>query len=888
MMTQAPDSVIVTGPNFSQTISSNLLVTPTGGTQITLGAALAGAAGGGLYLGKLSISGPLSGSPIIRRATTTGGASGKGSGAVPVVLGATKPILYLEYQVVDATSGAVIESWQPYTGSVSPGSQTIAPLVGARLGWNLMQVRANGDNTSIVTSVVPFGVGAIIAVWGQSLALDLFAPFASSDPETLAQAGVTVNPNTAMFGSWAVEGGSDQNYPPTWSVPGDSTPYWSTSGVTLISLLANALGCNVGMIGYAVGSTPLVEWQPGRTTSPTHFPTLATILTSAGTGGIDVLLGRIGHADAKLGTPVSIMERQWVGVINGVQNLFPNNIFRRIYMTIPGLISYAPATTQTVMDVRFASKTVAANDAMGEYVDSLNAPLYVDGVHPSQAGGATDANNIYRSIARLLGIIPVGSQGPYFGGAGTRTPLVPKNIVIPVQQNGGTAFVGIGTPQNQFSAFLQSDTLYTSPLALDGTTPITISNPVQVTLTLASDPGVGSSLNVLYRPYPDTTATVASALDDNDTNGGGIAVGRQIYDQAYPIAIPASGSALTVTTPSNTTAGTAIAVSGSYFGNTPSAFDWGTDNSTWTAGTSVSVGGGSYAFSAGSGVLDGVYNLYVRDHNNLGVVGVSGVFGVTEVSPVALPTIANHVMALTPDVGLTNVFSDNAYTTQAVIGNNAGSVKDATATGNNFALLTGFSLTAPTYVGNAKNSLPAMRFTAANSNSLRIMSGAPLPPQLQTSSGWTMAAFFTIPALPAGSNFYEVIEIDVNGLGQRLRLVVLATGIVRAYMLDDTTSTTVNSPSAITAGSTVAVIWGWNGTSLQMTVNAQANQTATPASRVNAVPWADAWIGSMRTASTTWANFASMDLLELHAWNTAFTTGNASSLATYATSKWGS
>lgn len=42
---QAPDSVIVTGPNFEQILSPDILVTPDGGEQTTLGAALANSTG---------------------------------------------------------------------------------------------------------------------------------------------------------------------------------------------------------------------------------------------------------------------------------------------------------------------------------------------------------------------------------------------------------------------------------------------------------------------------------------------------------------------------------------------------------------------------------------------------------------------------------------------------------------------------------------------------------------------------------------------------------------------------------------------------------------------------------------------------------------------------
>lgn len=535
-------------------------------TQVT---AIQGTAAAALplttYPSAPTVSGPFSGKPIIQMTNRNGGAFGLGSGPVPITLTLPVAVAYLEYQVVDATSGAVIEAWQPYVGSVRPGTQTIRPIVSTRLGWNFIQLRANGVVGSVAISTVPFGVGDIILGWGQSLMVTKMSTYITSDPATIASLGITISPYCSMFCSYAQDGGSNVNYPPTWAPPADGGPYNSAFAAQFLSLLVAKAGYNIGFAGYGVGSSAITEWLPGATGSLVHLPTLLALI-KLGVTGWAIEIREQGHAEAKLATPSALYLQQDMTVRNALELVNPIRA-RTILQTIPALGSYSPATPATVMAVRSSLKQLSATDQSVEYVDDLNATLWSDQVHPSQAGGVLSAQNCYRAVARLLGLMPVGSVGPYINGSLTRISNAPTTITIPVQQRGGTALVGIGTLTNQFQVFLASDAAFANPLSVTGVALAASS----ITLTLASDPGVGVALNVLYRPgtFDISSSFTGSGIYDDHVDSDGLATGRQLNDPGYALPVPGTISALTVNTPASTTSGAPITLSGSYFGTAP-------------------------------------------------------------------------------------------------------------------------------------------------------------------------------------------------------------------------------------------------------------------------------------------------------------------------------
>lgn len=93
-MPALPNSTVVTGPNFQLTAIERLLITPEGGSQISLGQALGGgsqtASGGGQV--------EMTGGYLIVRA---------GAGVTTIVILPTDPNLFFPYTVKYRTGGPV-------------------------------------------------------------------------------------------------------------------------------------------------------------------------------------------------------------------------------------------------------------------------------------------------------------------------------------------------------------------------------------------------------------------------------------------------------------------------------------------------------------------------------------------------------------------------------------------------------------------------------------------------------------------------------------------------------------------------------------------------------------------------------------------------------------
>lgn len=90
---------------------------------------------------------------------------------------------------------------------------------------------------------------------------------------------------------------------------------------------------------------------------------------------------------------------------------------------------------------------------------------------------------------------------------------------------------------------------------------------------------------------------------------------------------------LTVDTPAPPGPNVAFTVSGALYNDTPTALDYSTDGSTWTAAPSPTISASGYSFQM-PGLAGGTYTLHVRDHNNPSVFGVSASFSI------AAPSVA--------------------------------------------------------------------------------------------------------------------------------------------------------------------------------------------------------------------------------------------------------
>ena len=88
--------------------------------------------------------------------------------------------------------------------------------------------------------------------------------------------------------------------------------------------------------------------------------------------------------------------------------------------------------------------------------------------------------------------------------------------------------------------------------------------------------------------------------------------------------------ALTVAAISGVAAGAPLTVSGAYFNDSPTAFDYSLDGGlTWLPASGVTVGGGAFSFVIAAGLAAGEYTVQVRPLDAPLAVGVSNSFIVT-------------------------------------------------------------------------------------------------------------------------------------------------------------------------------------------------------------------------------------------------------------------
>lgn len=485
----------------------------------------------GIYPGTLSSSSQAA-LQVFQRDTRTGGALGLGAGSVPVSITTTAPVNKLEYRLRDYSSPVTtLVDWTQFAGGALAGTQTVSMSLPASGKWYLMDLRANGDSVSVWTSP-QFGVGEVVAVAGQSLAMDIFGTLASTDATTIAAAGGSVSPGTtvyAAYGQLATPTAAPYYPVPGWAGPADGTNYQSTFVAEFGRLVNAQAGVVCALVGYAVGSSSISQWQPGQAFNTT----LKSILTAAG-GKFGTLIWWQGHADTKNGTTASGYATSLTTFINDLAGSFSGLAFKRLVSTVPGIGSYAGSTPATIETIRQGGKQYVNGDVNAIYVEPLDAALYSDMVHPSQIGNITAARHFYRAAMLAWGLRSDGDAGPVLTNASRASG---SNIVkLSVLQNAGTNLVAVGSGASQFQVFNQGDT--TTPIALDGTTPFTIASPTEIDLKLGTTPADTQMLDVWHRLPPDTSAIIAAGIYDNATDSDGLSRGRALVSRATPLTTP--------------------------------------------------------------------------------------------------------------------------------------------------------------------------------------------------------------------------------------------------------------------------------------------------------------------------------------------------------------
>ncbi|MGU3286441.1 beta strand repeat-containing protein [Methylobacterium mesophilicum] len=461
-------------------------------------------------------------SRVDQRMTTTGGLANKGTGTHKVTANLTSAVTSVEYRTRDAennSTSAALQDWTPLTTPSGTGSKTISVTgVSARKGWHYVDLRFNGSNTQVALGTNKVGMGRVIAVSGQSLAVRLIN-HQDTQSATIASLGLTASPYGVVAAGF--EGVTAQPQP--YSVPADSTNYDTGFSVDYLNRSIAAAGVNCALVGYAKGGQPISAFLSGGT----YNPFLVSALQNA--GAFEHAIWLQGHSDGSAGTSYATYQAALTNLFTNIfkpNSSIPFSIATAAYPNI-ATNSWGTPAQITVINQAMSDWAAAQGTTYGprvQYLHPVDIDL-IDGTHESMAGGVALARHFYRAAAADFGL-SINDNGPIIAGA-TRTNGS-KSIVLstPLPGNGATALTSVGSPATRFSVYPKG--LRAAKLALDGTTPIVVGTNT-VTLNLAADPGDNVANDILFAYPLDPNATgAADMVYDNSNDGDGLTIGRHI------------------------------------------------------------------------------------------------------------------------------------------------------------------------------------------------------------------------------------------------------------------------------------------------------------------------------------------------------------------------
>ena len=465
---------------------------------------------------------------IHQRDTTSGGGQGKGQGAVPVTLNVTRGgPLYARCRSAGDGTTIVQAAWLAMTVSAGSGVRTIAG-VDARLGWFFLDLSGDGATWSLGTT--PIGMGALVAMGGQSLMTRLFHRYDFEDTTTIAAAGASVTPNGRVFGAidTAYDSGNPATIPNTWQQLADGGAINGAGAAELLTRLVAVAGVTVGLVAKTEGATAIADWQPGQPLGDA----LTATMDAAG-GKFEALIWYQGHSDSNAGATAAYYQAKLTSLF---ANLAAHNSFAApaiIVASIPNISSASWGSVAAKETIRRASHDWAvANGAIPVLMNDIQ--LGGDGVHALQAGSLRQGRHFYRALRPHFGAAR-GDTGAVLGApthaAGSASVVIPFTL-----PSGATTLSGVGSPASRFKVYKRGTRV--NPLAFDGATPFAIDNAARtITLKLAADPGQ-VPLDVLPFGANDPVADgSASMMFDDLLDADGIAQGRQLFPGVEPVRV---------------------------------------------------------------------------------------------------------------------------------------------------------------------------------------------------------------------------------------------------------------------------------------------------------------------------------------------------------------
>ncbi len=478
---------------------------------------------------------------IYQRDTRTGGTFGKSAGTVgfTVTLGLSVASLECRLRDADTAGNPVLADWTALpspAGGWLAGPNQVTPQLPAGPHRYILDVRPTGSALGAVLGTSPFGIGEVIAVAGQSLAVN-FLGLGYSPEGTIASTGCIPAANGYEYApSLAPADGNTSNPvapdPATWAAPADGTAYSSAFAAEFLRLVTGQAGVVAALVGYAAGGTSINLWQPGQTLNTTLKATLDH------DGRFGSMIWIQGHSDSQSGMSAATYQGLLAFLFTDLAARYAGpggtpGAFSRLICSIPAEASNYWGTPAQVNAIRSGALAYVAADPRATYVVGLDMTVSGDGTHPNQAGRLTMAREFYRAFMAAAGLAPA-KPGPSITGASRAAGSNVVKLAI-TQGAGGTALVGVGTPANQFTIY-PANAMF-GALAINS---LTIASPTEIDLTLAAAPADTQALDVWYRlADSDSGAVTGSGIYDNATDGDGLTVGRQLQLVAAAITVAA-------------------------------------------------------------------------------------------------------------------------------------------------------------------------------------------------------------------------------------------------------------------------------------------------------------------------------------------------------------
>jgi hypothetical protein len=838
-----------------------------------------------------------------QRTTRTGGAGGMGAYTIPIVINPSVSLWQLAWRLRDATAPTTVYSnWQDI-GPFSTGSQTISLSVPVRLAQYVIDLRANKDTATIITSNA-FMVGEVIGLLGQSLAVRCYQ---SSDTTYYIN---TTDGSHSLLGSGAAGAGFNLGLTTSpyvtvyanvaqatvsWAQPSDSNSYSGAFISEFGRLYMAAYGCPIALIGAAQGSTAATFWAPGGAGN-TNFKAAVNAATGS-VGGMGLVIFWQGHSDT------SNWPLAWVDTVRNLlvdfQTTWPSGGFKFLVSTMPNIQGTAWGGTYGINNIRQAGARVvsllnAASSGSAAQVEPLDL-AESDGVHPQNYGVRTTARYFFRAYQKLMGTTTDGTLGPTITGA---TRATGSNVVqltvthnagtdlqvwqtagpaLPTQLTGGS----VTTAANQF-------TVYADPVTYSGqsvvNTAIAVSglafpDATHINLTMGSTPADNVTLSVRYRQPPDANSTVIQTGIYDNNIADGISPGRALSHVTGQVEIicPAPLTVV-VSNISNISSGAGVTVSGTYTGTAPSALNYAIDGGSFSSASSPTIGSGTFLFAIPTSTIsDGYHRIGVQNVDATAVVGWSNYFWTGSV-PTFNPLLLNGATAPSTWIDASNVgtiFRDVFATSRAAIGDTIYRVNSADGSGHDWVSKfspPAFTTYGPIWQANTLAGKPVIHVTGSNPRLETLLEavwqksldGGPLTviacyAPLATSGAYSMLQSSSGNSFIIYSNYNATINTfrsNASSIQNGALITGTSTKVVIRYL---GASTTNGNKAAVKVGT---------GTMVENSVNTGSSTSGT---------WGGLTIG----------NTGNVDLAELIIYAAAATDAQRDAAFTYLTAKWG-